>query len=142
MTDAKTQLEANKALVRRYTHEVFERQNYGVIDEVLADDVVSHNPALPTEITNPAEFRESVELIHAAFPDFEASIEDIVAEGDRVVTRTREGGTHEGAFAGIEPTGRSVEIQGLNLYRIKDGEIAEMWIQVDQPGLLEQVGVA
>lgn len=142
MTGANARLEANKALVRRYTHEVFERQNYDVVEEVLADDLVSHNPALPMEVTNPAEFKESMELIHAAFPDFEAPIEDIVAEGDRVVTRTKERGTHEGPFAGIEPTGRSVEVQGLNLYRIEDGEIAEMWIQVDQLGLLEQLGVA
>lgn len=142
MPPDQTRVEANKALVRRYTDGVFTNHDYDVVDETLADDVVSHNPALPMEITSAAEFKESVWMIHTAFPDFEASIADIVAEGNRVVTRTIERGTHEGAFAGIEPTGRSVEIQGLNLYRIDDGEIAEMWIQVDQMGLQEQLGIS
>lgn len=127
--------------MRRYTDEVFNEQNYDVVDELLAADIVDHNPAVPMEVTSPEEFKGSVELIHAAFPDFEASIESVIAEGDRVVTRTREGGTHEGEFAGIEPTGKSVEVQAINIYRIEDDRIAEMWIQVDMMGLMQQLGV-
>jgi steroid delta-isomerase-like uncharacterized protein len=141
MTAEASRLEENKELVRRYTEEVFNEQNYDVIDEVLAEDLIDHNPALPMEITSPAEFKEAVKTIHSAFPDFEAPIEDIIAEGDRVVTRTREMGTHEGTFAGVPPTGESVEVQGINIYRIEDGRIAEMWIQVDTMGLMGQLGV-
>jgi steroid delta-isomerase-like uncharacterized protein len=120
---------------------VFNEQNYDVVGVLLADDLVDHNPALPMEVTSPEEFKEAVAMIHSAFPDFEAPIEDIIAEGDRVVTRTREMGTHEGEFAGVAPTGKSVEIQGINIYRIEDGRIAEMWIQVDTMGLMGQLGV-
>lgn len=134
-------VEANKELVGRYTTEVFTNQNYDVIDDVLADDLVDHNPALPMEVTSPAEFRSSVKMIHEAFPDFESPIEDIVAEGNMVVTRTNERGTHKGEFAGIEPTGNEVEIQGINMYRIEGDEIAEMWIQVDMMGLMQQLRV-
>lgn len=141
MTDARSETAANKELIRRYTDEVFTKQNYAVIDEVLADDIVDPNPALPMEVTSPAEFKEAVQLIHSAFPDFESPIEDIVAEGNRVVTRTLESGTHRGPFAGIEPTGTAVEIQGINVYRIEESQIEEMWIQVDRMGLMEQLGV-
>ena len=141
MTANTAQVEDNKELVRRYTDEVFNEQNYDVVDELLAADIVDHNPAVPVEVTSPDEFKESVKLIHAAFPDFEASIESVIVEGDMVVTRTREAGTHEGEFAGIEPTGKSVEVQAINIYRIEDDQIAEMWIQVDMMGMLQQLGV-
>lgn len=62
-------------------------------------------------------------------------------EDDRVVTRTRETGTHEDEFAGVDPTGKPVEVQGINVYRIEDDRIAEMWIQVDTMGLMQQIGV-
>lgn len=141
MTADTARLAENKELVRRYTDEVFNEQNYDVVSEVLAADFQYHNPALPMEVSTPEEFVESVGSIHTAFPDFEATIEAVVAEGDRVVTRTREGGTHEGEFAGVPPTGKSVEIQGINIYRIDGGRIAEMWIQVDMLGLMQQLGV-
>lgn len=125
--------------MRRYTREVFDERNYDVIDEVVVDDLAYHNPTLPGEITSPSDLKEAVELIHAAFPDFEAPIEDLIAEGDRVVTRTREMGTHEAEFAGIPGTGETVDVQGINVYRLEDGKIAEMWIQVDTMGLMDQL---
>lgn len=135
-------LSKNKELVRRYTDEVFNQKRYHVIEETVADDLVSHNSALPEAITSAEEFEETVKSIHDAFPDLIARIDDIVAEGAMVVTRTTEGGTHEGAFAGIVATGHSFEVQAINLYRIEDNRIAENWVQFDTTGMLQQLGVA
>jgi steroid delta-isomerase-like uncharacterized protein len=137
-----SRLEQNKEIVRRYTDEVFNEKRYDVIDQVVADDFVSHNSALPTDITSREEFKETVTGIHAAFPDLEARIDDIVAEEDMVVTRTIEGGTHQGEFAGLDATGRSFEVEAINVYHVEDGTITENWVQFDTMGMMEQLGVA
>lgn len=142
MTATESRLAENKALVRRYTEEVFENGNYEMIDEVIAEDLAYHNSALPTAVSSPAEFREAVQMLHAAFPDLETPIEDVIAEGDLVITRTTERGTHQGEFAGIEPTDRSFEVQAINMYRIDDGQFAEIWVQFDSMGMMEQLGLA
>lgn len=141
MTAKAKRTEENKQLVRRYTEEVFERGNYDVIDEVLAADLAYHNPAMPTEVSSPGEFEEAVEMIRSAFPDLETPIEEIVAEDDVVVTRTTERGTHEGPFGEIPATGRSFETQAINMYRIDDRRIAEIWVQFDTAGMMEQLGL-
>lgn len=131
----------HRAIVRRYTHEVFSEQRCGVIDEVVAVDLLSHNMSRPTDLTSREEFKRMFRGLQAAFPDLEANIEDIVAEGDKVVTRTTESGTHKGEFAGIDPTGRSFEVEAINMYRIEDGQITENWVQFDVMGMMEQLGL-
>lgn len=132
----------NRELIRRYTEEVFVNRNYAVIDEVMAEEIDYFNPALPGEISSPDEFKGAVQMIHSAFPDLGASVEDIVAEGSKVATRTREWGTHKGAFGDVPPTGNSFDVQAINIYRIERGKINGVWVQFDSLSMMQQLGLA
>jgi predicted ester cyclase len=86
--------------------------------------------------------RQQFDAFRAAFPDFRATIHDQIAEGDKVVTRKVFHGTHHGELMGVAPTGRPVEIEVIDIVRVKNGRIVEHWNVVDRLGLLQQLGVA
>src|SRR5262249_47337156 len=96
--------EENKAIVRRYLEEGFHRRNPAAVDELVAPDFVHHDPVNP--LHGPAGLKEYQAVLFAAFPDLRLTLEDIVAEGDKVVVRYTMTGTHRGAVAGIAPTGK------------------------------------
>ncbi|WP_435344743.1 ester cyclase [Haloarchaeobius sp. HRN-SO-5] len=135
-----TSLEENKRIVRQYPEEVATKRNLDLIDELETEDFVEHGP-FGQETHGPEADREWMQEFLAAFPDFEATVEDIVAEGDTVAMRVTLRGTHEGTFMDIEPTGQSFEIQNMVFTRLRDGKIAERWVQPDTLGLLQQLGV-
>lgn len=130
--------EQNKALLRRWFEEVVNSNNYAAVEEILAPDYVSHFPGAPP--TDRDGHRGMVEMFAAAFPDWTEQIEDLVAEGDRVVGRMTAGGTHTGEFQGMQPTGKKVTITGIGIMRIKDGKVAESWWEFDAIGLMTQLG--
>lgn len=130
----------NKELMRRVSEEAWGAGNLDVIDEYFADDFVSHNPA-SGDIHGPEEYKEGIKMFRSAFPDLEVTVEDLIAEGDKVVLRASQTGTHEGEFMGIEPTGKTVEISGVVIGRINDGKAVEQWPQLDMMGLMQQLGV-
>lgn len=132
--------EANKRIARQYPEEVGTKRNLDLIDELEAEDFVEHAP-FGQETHGPEEDKEQMEDFLAAFPDFEATVEDIIAEGDTVAMRVTLRGTHENEFMDIEPTGESFEIQNMVFTRIEDGKIAERWLQMDTLGQLQQLGV-
>jgi steroid delta-isomerase-like uncharacterized protein len=127
--------EENKALLRRYYAEVLGGGNIGLIDELFAPDFVSAGVDL-------ARFKELAAASRAAFPDLHVTVEDQVAEGDKVVTRFSAHGTHRGPFAGIPATGKPVTVRAIHIHRIAHGKIAELWEQIDLLGLMQQVGKA
>ena len=131
--------ETNKAIVRRYAEEVISRGNLAVIDELCAADYTSNPPGFPP--TDREGDKQLVQMFRTAFPDLRKTIEDLVAEGDKVVERARYQGTHQGEFQGIPPTGKKVNITGMHVFNIKDGKIVETWGVVDQLGMLQQLGV-
>src|SRR5258706_12704593 len=88
---------------------------------------------------NLAAIKEAAAGFCAAFPDLSHTIEDVIAEGDRVVVRARDRATHRGAYKGIPGTGKPVEFETIAIYRIADGKIAEVWQQMDVPGLVRQL---
>lgn len=132
----------NKDIVRRMNEAVWNEGDLKVIDEYFADDYVGHNPATPDETRGPEGFREYVQAARSAFPDLDVTTEDLVAEGDRVCRRTRTTGTHEGSYKGIEATGNAVDVSGMIIYRLEDGQIAESWGQNDMMGMMKQLGLA
>lgn len=134
-----TTREENKQIARRFPEEVATEGNVDIIDEICAEDVIEYSPL--GERRGREELKEQSEYIHAAFPDVSVTIEDVVAEGDTVAQRLTFRGTHEGEFAGIEPTGNEVEIANMLFTRIEDGQIAERWLLPDMLGLLAQLGV-
>lgn len=133
--------EQNKAIIRRSFEELFSEGELDVADEVFAADYVGHDPALPHDIQGPGEFKQFVQMYRTAFPDLELTVEDQIAEGDRVVTRFTARGTHGGDLMGIPPTGRQVVVTGISIDRLVDGKSAESWTSYDVMSMLQQLGV-
>jgi steroid delta-isomerase-like uncharacterized protein len=106
----------------------------------LAPGYVGHDPAIPHEIAGPAAERELAAAYRVAFPDLAITIEDQIAEDDRVVTRWTARGTHLGAFRGIPPSGKQVSLTGINIIRVAGGKAVEGWMSLDELGLLRQLG--
>ena len=133
--------EENKALVRRLVEEVFNRGNISLADEFLAPDFVEHEelpPGIPPGREAP---KQLTTMMHSAFPDFKATIDDIIAEGDKVVVRMTWSGTHNGEFMGIPPTGNSFSVGVIDILRIVDGKLTDHWGQTDNMGMMQQLGV-
>jgi steroid delta-isomerase-like uncharacterized protein len=130
--------EQNKALARRSWESV---DNPDSLDEVYAPDVVWHMP--DQEVRGIQEARRFIAMFKSAFPDMSPTVEDVVAEGDEVVTRVTLRGAHQGESEEFgPPTGRRVEVQGITIHRIEGGKIAEEWNSYDNLSLLQQLGLA
>ncbi|HXF70879.1 MAG TPA: ester cyclase [Thermoflexus sp.] len=132
--------EQNKALVRQIVEEIFNRGNMSRADEFLAPDFVEHEE-LPPGIPRDREgVKQLTAMLRNAFPDFKTTIEDMVAEGDKVVIHQTWTGTHKGEFMGVPPTGKSVSFGVIDILRIAGGKIVEHWGQMDSMGLMQQLG--
>lgn len=132
--------EENKAVVRRLFEEQI-RHNLDFLEEALVPDYVHHDPALPPDVQRGRDnYRRDNEMFYTAFPDLEGTIEDMVAEGDKVATRLRWQGTHQAELMGIPPTGNRMDITMLTIHRIAEGKIVEGWANFDALGMMQQIG--
>jgi predicted ester cyclase len=132
-------LDENKALVRRYYDEVLNGGNVGILDVIAAPDYEEHDP-VPGQTTGLAGLKQRVAILRAAFqPRF--TLDDMIAEGDRVVVRWTNSGVHVGEFAGMPPTNRPFTIAGIDIHRVRDGKMAEHWHVVDMFSQLLQMGI-
>ena len=129
--------EQNKAVVRRFVEEVINKHNLAKIDELFNTDYVNHTPGLPPG--REAE-KQLNSVSFAAFPDARVTIEDLVAEGDKVAARVSYRGTPTGDFMGIPPTGKQFIVTGAGVFRVADGKIAEQWSNLDMLSLMQQLG--
>jgi predicted ester cyclase len=125
--------------VKRFVHGYQTEHDPVVIDEVIAEDAVDHS-ALPGMAPGRAGVRTLHEMLFAAFDGFNATIEDQLAGGDKVVTRKTFRGTHTGEFFGVPATCRGVEFGVIDIVRVHDGQIVEHWNQLDLLGLMRQLG--
>lgn len=135
-----TSTEENKALTRRVFEEIWNQGNLDLADELIAPNFVDHDSAMPEEVSGIEGFKEFVSMYRSGFSDVHIFVEDQVAEGDKVVTRWRATGTHDGDLSGIAPTGKWVEITGMEIARISGGKVAEIWDNYDVLGLMQQIG--
>jgi predicted ester cyclase len=132
-------IDTNKALVRRYYDEVLGQGNIHLLEEIAVLEYEEHDP-IPGQTTGLEGLKQRVEILRSAFqPRF--TLEDVVAEGDRVVVRWTNRGVHVGEFMGIPPTGRSFSIAGIDIHRLSDGKMVEHWHVVDLLGQLQQLGL-
>ena len=132
--------EENKAVVRRLVEDVVNRGDLAVVDEIFATDFVNHSPA--TGVTPDRKgIKQYITMVRRAFPDYYNIIEDLIAEGDRVLVRVICRGTHRADFMGIAPTGRSVAFSAVSIFRFAGGRVVERWNNTDDLGLLQQLGV-
>lgn len=132
---------ANKELSCRFT-ELFGTGDQALADEILSPEVVFHGTAGDGELRGIEAMKAFVAEYRRAFPDARSTVEDQVAESDKVVTRWRARGTHRGPLGPIAATGRHFEIDGITIERIAAGKIAEVWVARDELGLLGQLGLA
>ena len=131
--------EENKALVH-HAYEELNKGNLTYIDEGFAADIVVHAPG-GYEAHGLEEGKQLFARLWRAFPDHHETIDDMVAEGDKVVARVRWTGKHQGDFQGIAPTGKQVTLRAITIYRIVGGKIAEVWEEADIFGMTRQLGV-
>jgi steroid delta-isomerase-like uncharacterized protein len=130
--------EQNKAQVRRVIEEIYNRGDLAVVDELTAGDMVIH--ASTGDIVGREGARQYVAALRTGFPDLHVTVEDQIAEGDMVVTRWTARGTHSGPFQGLAPTGQRACVAGTDIDRIVDGRTVECWMQMDELGLMQQLG--
>ena len=132
--------EANKAVVRRILEEVWNGKKHDRIDEFYATDFVNVDPSSP-EVKNLEQFKQYIAEMNAAFPDQQVTIEDLVAEGDKVAKQWSVKSTHTGNFMGIPATNKKISISGITIYRIVDGKVKECVWGYDTYGFMVQLGV-
>ena len=130
--------EENKAIERRVAEEL-NKGNVGVIDEFFAPDWVYHIAGM--EPMGREAFKQLMKMVYSAFPDFHMAAEDMIAEGDKVVTRWTNSGTHQGEFMGIPPTGRQMSYASTLMVRFVDGKEVYAWEVMDRLTMLQQLGV-
>lgn len=132
--------EDNKDLIRRFYEEVFNKRNLAALDDFYSPDHVDHSlpPGLPL---GPEGTRQAISIMLSGFPDLHITIEDMIVEGDKVVTRFTTHGTQQGMLGNIPPTGKQVAIPTIEITRIADGKIAEDWGLDDRLGMLQQLGL-
>lgn len=130
--------EAPKETVRNYLT-AFNEREYDRLSDLLAEDVVEHG--IHDELHGPEEITAFLDAYFEAFPDYSGATDAMVAEDDTVTVRYTGRGTHTGEYEDVEPTGRTAQWTGIAMYRVDDGEIAEVWLEEDRLGLLEQLQV-
>jgi predicted ester cyclase len=131
--------DANRELVRRFYEQVVGLNDLSLLDYFIAPDYLDHNDEGAGR--GPEVFRGHMAALRGTFPDFTLTVEEILAEDDKVVTRVSGRGTHGGEWMGIKPTGKTVSLRGINIDRVENGRMAEHWGHADTVGMLLQMGV-
>jgi steroid delta-isomerase-like uncharacterized protein len=131
--------EENKAIIQRFYQEVVNQGNIDLVEVLMVDDYIEHGNPAGSGIQG---FRQFFQGLGKAFPDLQITVEDLIAEGDKVVARVTVNATHQGVFMGsIEPTGKRVSFTGVDIFQLADGKIIGRWNQRDLLGLVQQLGV-
>lgn len=131
----------NVSYIRHGIEHLFNRGDLTVADERFADDIVLHSPASREPIRGRAAVVEFVIRLRVAFPDLHVRVDDVIAQGDRVVTRCTTTGTHQGDYFGVPPTGQRVNVTEVQIFRIADTRIQELWLVFNVLGVLQQLGM-
>lgn len=128
----------NKATVRRFYEEVFNKGNLSAIDALTVPGFVEHS-MMPGQKPGMDAFKQSIRDFRSAFPDMHFTIDDMIASGDKVVARWTMRGTNRGRFMGVAPTGRKVTMRGVDIVRLRRGRAVEHWGYEDDLGLMQQL---
>jgi steroid delta-isomerase-like uncharacterized protein len=134
-------LEDNKALVRYLFDAIWNQGNTTLVDQCVSPDWIAYGNLPRQEMPGLEGVRRFITTYRTAFPDMHLTIEDQVAEGEKVVTRWTARAIHSGPLMSIPPTGRQVTVSGIGIHRIVDGKILEQWGVDDTLGMLQQLGV-
>ena len=138
-TDVRT---SNKQLVEAFIRELFTEGDLDAVDRYLSPALVNHDPPFPGAPEGPEGMRAAAAAFRAALPNWHSEVEALVAEGDLVVERFTASGTHRGELMGVQPSGETLTLRGIQMFRIEQGTIVERWGRLDELGLLRQLGLA
>ena len=133
--------EPTSAFIREWVSEVWNKGNLAFVDDVIASDYVLHDPNLPVPVRGVDGFKAFVAMYRAAMPDLTFTVEDTVAEGDKIAWRFTARGTQTGPLMGIPPSGKVATVAGSITSRFSGGKWAEDWSVLDNLGMLQQIGV-
>jgi len=133
--------DTNKALVRRWIEEGWNAHNLALIDAIYTHDVVQHDPRSPLPVTSSEALKQYVGGLLTAFPDIHFAIDDLLADGDRVVWRFTAQATNTGPLMDIPPSGERATVTGIVIFRVAGARIAEVWVNYDTLGMLQSIGV-
>ena len=132
--------EQNKKIVRRLIEEPW-KGNLSVVDELIDSKYVGYDPSIPEPLRGPDGFKENVATYLAAYSDARITVDEQIAEGDKVATRWTGRGTHDGDLMGVGPTGKQVTVSGLTFSRIANGKVVEEYTNWDTFGMMQKLGV-
>lgn len=136
-----TTTEANKKIVTELIDRLFTRGDLDVVYDYLSVDYVDHDP--PFGVSGDREgIRAAAAMCRSAFPDWRSEVHLVIAEGDYVAEHFTASGTHQGEMLGMGPTGRKASLQGVNIFRLRDGRVSDRWGRHDVLGFLQDLGVA
>jgi predicted ester cyclase len=131
--------EQNKSLVRRIFEEGINQNKPGVFEELIAPSYVNHDIQAPAPGLE--GFRMVIGMFLAAFPDMQVTIEEELAEGNKVMTRGYFTGTHRGDFQGVPPTGKQIKVKYMDIWLVENGKLVENWVRLDELGMMQQLGL-
>lgn len=131
----------NKQLVDAFIQDLFTKGDLDAVDRYLDPGFVNHDPPFPGAPDGPEGIQQAARLFREALPDWRSDVDLLIAEGDFVVELFTARGTHRGELMGVPPTGKTIVLPGINIFRIEGDRIVERWGQLDQLGLLRQLGL-
>lgn len=129
----------NKLSMRRFT-EFINTASEKLAAELISPDAVFHVPGRPEPMRGPDGYLAIIGTMRGGFPDIQWTLDELIAEGDKIAARFTMRGTHQGAFFGVPPSGKKIEVRAMNFYRFSEGQIVEEWGQPDLLSLLQQIG--
>ena len=129
-------LEENKAVIRRW-FEAENKKDLSQIEDIVAPDFVDHT----NQLRSREEYKQYITTFIKGFPDFHETIEDMIAEGDKVWVRFKFSGTHTGEYLGLAPTGKRITVECVDIFRMVDGKVVEEWEVADGLDFLKQLGL-
>lgn len=133
--------EANKLTMQKFV-EFINTASEALAGELISTEAIFHVPGRPEPMQGPAGYLAIIGMMREGFPDIQWTLEEMVAESDKVAARFTMRGTHQGPFFGVAPTGKKIAVQAMNLYRLSNGKFVEERGQPDMLGLLQQIGAA
>jgi steroid delta-isomerase-like uncharacterized protein len=132
--------EENEAIVHRFVEEVMNGGNLDAAEDLISPDHVNHDPTAPEVPPGPEGIKQLIGMYRSAFPDIRFETEEMISDGATVAHRWTFIGTHEGELMGVEPTGKRVEVSGVEMNHVEDGRITASWTVSDAMGLMRQLG--
>ena len=130
--------EKNKDFIQAFNEDFWNKHNIAAFEKYFTADFISH---YPEGDMNGEQFKGLCQAYFSAFPDLHVTVDDLIAEGDKVVKVWTAHSTHKGEFMGIPATGKAIVVKGMEVFRIADGKIAENWVIMDNLGMMQQLGV-